>query len=122
MRSTVCKKCHNIYYGRRWYSQNKEKVIKQVAIRRKNTKRKSKKYVLNFLKNHPCNVCGISDPAVLEFDHVNRKTKKTEISKLIAGGYSFKVIRDEIKKCQVLCANCHRKKTAKSEDWYKNIF
>ena len=35
--------------------------------------------------------------------------------------YRWKTVLEEINKCEVRCANCHRQKTAKDENWYKLI-
>ena len=43
----------------------------------------------------------------LQFDYIDPSTKKYTI----AAGWSYKDIEEEIKKCQLLCVLCHRKKT-----------
>ena len=75
--------------------------------------------VVNYLKEHPCVDCGETDPIVLEFDHIRDKHK--EISRLISDGVSFEMIQKEIEKCEVRCANCHRKRTAIQLGWYLDI-
>jgi hypothetical protein len=67
--------------------------------------------VLAFLREHPCVDCGEADPIVLDFDHV-RGTKRMKISRMLSGTYSLKAIFEEIEKCEVRCANCHRRITA----------
>jgi hypothetical protein len=62
-------------------------------------------------------IVGEADPVVLDFDHV--KKKKYSMSKIISKGYSIETIEEEITKCVVRCANCHRRKTAKQQKWYK---
>jgi hypothetical protein len=62
--------------------------------------------------------CGEKNPVVLEFDHI--QDKKCDISRMLANGLSIKTIKAEISKCEVRCANCHRRKTAKDYNWYKN--
>ena len=55
-----------------------------------------------------CKKCGYKDNAyALEFDHINPSKKLESISHLINKGRSKKIIKDEIRKCRVLCANCH---------------
>lgn len=63
----------------------------------------------NYLESHPCIDCGEADPCCLEFDHVRGK-KLAEVSRLVSEGYSWEVIEQEISKCDVRCANCHRKR------------
>lgn len=57
--------------------------------------------------------CGCADcgwrghPAALDFDHINPEDKAFHIAQSIAGR-SVKGIFEEVRKCRVLCANCHR--------------
>lgn len=71
---------------------------------------RNKEFVQNFLKTHPCVDCGETDIIVLEFDHV-RGVKLDSISGMVRDARSLKAISDEIAKCEVRCANCHRRKT-----------
>ena len=66
--------------------------------------------VLAYLQTHACVDCGVSDPLVLEFDHV-RGVKRMDVSRLVAAGYPWPAIEEEIAKCEVRCANCHRRVT-----------
>jgi hypothetical protein len=54
---------------------------------------------------------------VLEFDHLDRKDKLMEVSKLVRLQRPWQIIFAEINKCQVRCANCHRRKTAREDGW-----
>lgn len=56
-----------------------------------------------------CTDCGESNPIVLDFDHL--KNKKYNISRMVHDGFSWKAIKKEIEKCEVVCANCHRIRT-----------
>ena len=67
--------------------------------------------VLAYLREHPCVDCSEADPVVLDFDHV-RGVKKMNVKRMLAGTYSLKRVFDEIAKCEVRCANCHRRVTA----------
>lgn len=72
----------------------------------------------SYLDNHPCVCCGEKDPIVLEFDHLDPSNKHIAVSNAVCNGWSWKRIYSEIEKCQVLCANCHRRKTALQFEWY----
>jgi len=71
--------------------------------------------VYNYLLEHPCVDCGEPDPIVLDFDHV-RGVKKADVKRMTTGSHvSLSQIMTEIAKCDVRCANCHRRVTAKRE-------
>ena len=66
--------------------------------------------LLEFLASHPCVDCGETDPIVLEFDHL--ADKAFAISKGLRDR-SWESVRREMAKCDVVCANCHRRRTAR---------
>lgn len=74
--------------------------------------------VWEYLAKHPCVACGEDDPVVLEFDHREPKEKTMAISAAIFE-WSWMRIAAEIEKCDVLCANCHRRKTARQRGYFK---
>lgn len=74
-------------------------------------------YLLTYLSKHGCVDCGERDPVVLEFDHV-MGDKITELSKMAHDVRPMKVIQKEVEKCEVRCSNCHKRKTAKEQNWY----
>ena len=48
----------------------------------------------------------------MDFDHRDRKTKLTNINRMINyRSYSKEKILEEIEKCDLVCANCHRIRT-----------
>ena len=69
-----------------------------------NTKR-----IVEYLRTHPCVDCGQSDVMVLEFDHLRDTSFGISWG---LGEKSWAQILLEIEKCEVVCANCHRKRTA----------
>lgn len=75
--------------------------------------------VLNwYLSKHPCVDCGETDRVVMEFDHV-RGEKRYNISEMVSRGFGYDSIMAEIEKCEVVCANCHRRRTARRAGWGK---
>jgi hypothetical protein len=84
------------------------------SIQAKNKTRaiENAKRVFLYLLAHPCQDCGEEDPVVLEFDHVSGE-KLSAITNMVRGGaYRWDTIAEEIEKCVVRCANCHRRRTA----------
>jgi hypothetical protein len=55
-----------------------------------------------------CVDCGQNHPATLEFHHLDPSQKEVNISRLIATSSSLRRLKEEMAKCVVLCANCHR--------------
>jgi len=86
---------------------------------RKARREEIKKRMMQFYKNHPCVDCGEKDPRVLDFDHLNNK--KYNVSSLLRREYSWDSILEEANKCEVRCANCHRKKTALDQNHYTQV-
>lgn len=111
-----CKAC-NKESQQKWYENNKKLQCEKVSINRDKNKKLNRDFVFDYLKNNPCKMCGESDILVLEFDHLDNK--KNNISEMISGGHSLDSLKKEIEKCQVLCANCHRRKTAIEQNHYR---
>lgn len=113
--NTICRECSNAH-SRKYYEKNKAKQKKQILQAKNKRIEENKKFVLNLLKSG-CVDCSESDPIVLEFDHLDNKV--INISTLLSQGGSRKALISEINKCQIRCANCHRRKTAKQQNWLK---
>ena len=112
-----CKKCSRDYV-RKHYIKNTKYYIDKARKRNLVVKDKSLKYIGEYFKTHPCIDCGETDVLVLEFDHRVRSEKFKDVSKLIKSRGTFQKVVDEIVKCEVRCANCHRRKTAiESNSW-----
>ncbi len=74
--------------------------------------------LVEYLLLHPCVDCGEPDPIVLEFDHRDRSTKGTTVANIMR--YSaWSQVEAEIRKCDVRCANRHRRRTARQMGWGK---
>lgn len=88
--------------------KEKTKSIKKIRVGSINkSKARNREVVLDYLKTHPCVDCGNSDVRVLEFDHV-RGTKIDCVSVGVKDSWSVEKLTQEINKCEVRCANCHK--------------
>lgn len=112
-----CRDCMR-KFNRQSYERRSEKKKQEIEENRKAQREAIRQYIWDYLSTHPCVDCGESDPKVLEFDHV-RGRKKSNIGNLATQGYSISSVRKEIAKCEVRCANCHRRKTADERGWYE---
>lgn len=87
----------------RWYYKNRDDRIGRKDRRRDRLRRLLYEHKLELCE---CRRCGESRAPCLDFHHPDEKTET--ISKMVNDGYSWDNIRDEIDRCTVLCANCHR--------------
>lgn len=91
--------------------ENNKSLVKDRAVKFKNlAKERNREFVEGYLSTHPCIDCGETDIVVLEFDHI-KDDKINNISDGINRAWSIKKLQDEINKCEVRCANCHRRIT-----------
>jgi hypothetical protein len=94
---------------KKWYAENKE-YVKSKALQKKEELRS----IIIAIKNNPCMDCGVSYPHyVMDFDHRDPSLKLSNVSSLINMGNKQKLL-EEIAKCDLVCANCHRIRTYKS--------
>jgi hypothetical protein len=72
---------------------------------------------LDALAASGCVDCGEADVCVLDFDHVGEKT--ATVTHLVRREVGLQRLRDEIARCEVRCANCHRRRTAVTSAHYR---
>jgi hypothetical protein len=111
---SYCKECRS-QRDKLFYQNNPDRK-NQIIEKEKLRKKSNAQWVRNYLKEHPCVACSLSDPDLLEFDHI-KGVKVGGVSSLVRNGKSLQNIIKEIEKCQVLCLHCHRKKTIKQFGW-----
>jgi hypothetical protein len=99
---TLCRQCDRDR-GKAIYENNKEAALEN------NRKQKAKKRAyLDSLKNNPCSDCGQKfPPCAMDFDHV----RGTKVDNVSSSSMSYLKTQDEIQKCDLVCANCHRVRT-----------
>ncbi len=117
IRQHYCRDCTR-KYSKQYYNDNRESEITRLSVYSINKQKENALFVYEYLRKHPCIDCGEDDPIVLDFDHV-RGHKKHSICLLSNSSYSLNVIKKEIKKCEIRCANCHRRKTAKERNYLR---
>lgn len=108
-RDSLCKACRSAEWSK-YYGDNKEAHRK--AVRKYNkTQREEIKKLRDELKSVPCADCGeCYGPHVMDFDHREGERKKGNPGDIVKT-YSIKAYLEEIEKCDVVCANCHRERT-----------
>jgi len=82
----------------------------------KDRKRKLKQRWDEYKSELSCAVCGFNDdPEAIDLHHLDPSKKVANISLMVSDGYGWDTIMDEVAKCEPLCANHHRMKTAKQQ-------
>jgi hypothetical protein len=89
--------------GKRYYRHKCTKCYSKIKLKYKHSQRDR---LTEHKKSLKCSSCDISDHRVLQFHHHNND-KEFNVGEMVRLGFSFKKIMEEVKKCEVLCANCH---------------
>ena len=97
-----CKECVK-EYKKKHYSENKEYYLEKARTYRQKCREDLNDYK-NTLK---CSICGEDRWWVLDFHHLDPSEKESTVANLAHNG-SIQKVKNEIEKCIVLCANCHR--------------
>jgi 5-methylcytosine-specific restriction endonuclease McrA len=105
-----CRRCFREYFTTRG-ARHRDQVRAAKASRRA----RARDHVGALLARSECADCGSSDLVVLEFDHVGEK--HAEVAALVLRGASVARLDREIAACEVVCANCHRRRTAARGGW-----
>ncbi len=94
--------------SRNWQREHKQEVKESNA-----TKRQEKAKYVNQKKDVPCADCKLKfPPECMDFDHVVGE-KICNVSAMVTRSYSLEAVKEEIEKCDVVCSNCHRKRTVR---------
>jgi len=100
-----CKSCYKIYNANSY--KNSENRRNKIAERNKSRIEKHRKIVQRHKRICGCLVCGEKEICVLDYHHLDPKIKEENIGNILTN--SWETIKKEIRKCVVLCSNCHRK-------------
>ena len=119
VRHHQCKECTRLFV-KNHYNSNKSYYLKKTQKRNSKIKSEVHDYLKQYFLKNPCIDCGESDITVLEFDHTGKIPKFKAVSSLMRYGFPLSKIKEEINRCEVRCANCHRRKTAKEFKWFKS--
>jgi hypothetical protein len=90
---------------RAWHYKNNKAYYKsnKAALDKRN-----KEFIQRYKKQCKCAKCGLANkPYLLEFHHIDPTTKFKSVTDLQFNAYSMKLIKDEIRKCVMICRNCH---------------
>jgi hypothetical protein len=111
LRQAYCKECKKVYNAK-WYAENAPKHKADVA---RNNQRydEAARALLWELKSVPCADCGNSfPPSAMDFDNVaNNKLMNVSRFATHRVGSQTRRLLEEVAKCEVVCAVCHRIRT-----------
>lgn len=110
-RQPSCRSCNSAYHAANW-----SRHMQQIRDRNQRRRAENRAFIVDYLRSHPCVDCGEPDIVVLEFDHLRDKVRN--VSSLVHNGELRRIV-EEIAKCEVVCANCHRRRTARRGGWYR---
>lgn len=98
--------------ARKAYDREYQHNRRNIRNKQKAERRRLHKTILTEWKiSYGCVDCGYNNhPEALDFDHVNGK-KLGNLSEMVNHGASLDTLVQEILKCEVVCANCHRIRT-----------
>jgi hypothetical protein len=99
------------------YLANAETYKRRAAVNKQRVRQENRLRLREFVDAHGCRDCGLHDVTVLEFDHRDPAAKRQDVNSLIEFGLSWHTIALEMAKCDVVCANCHRRRTARQFGW-----
>jgi len=114
-----CRSCHAAY-RRSHYLANKPDYIRRAIAQVRSRREENRREIMRYLKAHPCVDCGRADPVVLEFDHRDPALKIRDVANMMVSR-RWPRVSAEIEKCDVRCANCHRRRTAVQFRWSKSL-
>ncbi|HEX4732935.1 MAG TPA: hypothetical protein VH247_00865 [Thermoleophilaceae bacterium] len=103
-----CRPCQ-AEYRREHYLENRDKYIGLAQARNRRQYAERTRLLLQYFASHPCVDCGETDPVVLEFDHL--RDKAFNVTQKMTY-FRWEQILEEIEKCEVVCGNCHKRRTA----------
>lgn len=111
----VCQECWDKHYAHLAKSVEHHKSKKRLEDRKSRRKQidRNRVYLRSILENAQCMECGNDNWLVLELDHRNPQDKHDAVTRMVNDGTSLDRIKQEVLKCDIVCANCHTIRTAK---------
>lgn len=107
----VCANCHRLRTQRRHAERRPASRGSSVYLARKRAAWRAHAELLNRLRHVPCADCARSfPPCAMDFDHRRGVTKRVAVTRMI-GRAGVEAILEEVAKCDIVCANCHRLRT-----------
>jgi 5-methylcytosine-specific restriction endonuclease McrA len=102
--------------------KHRDRIAKRMAVRRAEIKAALRRFVSDIKLAAGCALCGYRQASIaLDFDHLDPSVKHGRVSTIAGGSGSLETLKalvlEEIAKCRVLCANCHRIETERLKQY-----
>lgn len=105
----VCVNCHRVRTAARGDWLRADPEWRDVLTRRRGSVAQKLLHAYEHLEATGCIDCQETRLVCLDFDHLRDKTGA--VSRMVRGSTTLADVVEEIAKCEVRCANCHRRKT-----------
>lgn len=102
----ICKECSS-KFSRKYYLSHTESHRHVTKLRGRTIRKAIKDFIDTIKIAYGCQLCGEKEPCCLDFHH--KENKEFNVSQAYTNMISKERLEKEIKKCIILCANCHRK-------------
>jgi hypothetical protein len=107
----VCANCHRLRTQRRHAARPAPTGEPLRALARKRESWRAQARLLDHLRDRPCADCGgCFAPCAMDFDHRDPRSKRAAVTRMIGRAGTPRIL-DEVAKCDIVCANCHRLRT-----------
>jgi hypothetical protein len=107
LRASWCRKCKSEWSREKWASGSEKQANYESKAKRVKA---AHDYIWDLFQNSRCADCGERNPIVFEFDHLSDKFLGD--SRMVNSNYGLEKIKEEIAKCDIVCANCHKIRTS----------
>lgn len=96
-------------YGYKRPNPERDREVRRIRDKRKRAE--LRKWYVEYKFHLKCSVCHDGHPAIIDFHHVDPKTKILDIGTMVSSApkFSKEKILNEISKCLIICSNCHKK-------------
>lgn len=106
-----CKDCA-AEYGKQHYKANKALYMQRARTNGKKLIERNRKVIEEYKSSKPCLDCGkIFPPCAMDFDHLDNTKKISSVCRMMLNSVSLEKLFQEIEKCELVCAVCHRIRT-----------
>ena len=107
----VCANCHRVRTWKRHPARRPAVPGRSRYLDRKRDNWRKHARLLDAIRDVACMDCGRwFPPCAMDFDHRDASTKRSGVTRMIGRAGTSRIL-EEVAKCDIVCANCHRLRT-----------